>query len=81
MFDFFRKCSSNPHHVCCEGNFTKGRLNVYNNILFSQSDDLALRSRSQLHLRLEHFFGLNSYYNSHFLDSIAVAFKLDIRVD
>ena len=39
------------------------QLNVF--IIVSQSDDLALHSRSQLHLRL-----LNVYYNSHISDSI-----------
>ena len=38
--------SSKPHQVCCEDSPTKG-------ILFFQSNNLALHSRSQLHLKLD----------------------------
>ena len=42
MFDYFRDCLSNAHQVS---------LKVY--IIFCQSDDLALHSRSQLRLNLD----------------------------
>ena len=45
MFDYFRIYSSNPHQVCCEDSLTKDLF------FFSQFDDLALHSRSQLHLK------------------------------
>ena len=38
-----------PNQVCCEDSPTKGQYNLF------QSDDLALRSRSQLRLKLDAF--------------------------
>ena len=64
MFDCFINCLNNGHEDCCEDNPTKG--------LFSQSDDLALHSKSQLCLKHDNF--LNLYYNSNISDSII--FKL-----
>ena len=43
------QCSSNLHQVCCEDSLTKGLYNLF------QYDDLALQSRSQLHLKLDKF--------------------------
>ena len=42
MFNYFRNYSSNAHHACCEDSPTKGIFDNY------QSDDLDLRSRSQV---------------------------------
>ena len=46
MFDYFSNCSSNPHQVCCEDSPTNG-------LIFSQSDDLGLHSRSWLCLKVK----------------------------
>ena len=62
MLDSFRKYSSNVHHVCCEDSPTK--------VLYDhcQSDDLYLKSRSQVRLKLDYFLTINmsdqylSYY-------------------
>ena len=70
MFDYFRKYSSNIHHVCCEDSPTKG---VYDHC---QSDDLDFQSRSQVQLRCHYFLTCN------FLDNFsAITFKLGITVD
>ena len=52
MSDYFRNCSSNAHHVCCEDIPTNG-LHEH-----CQSDDLDLHSRS--HVRLKHDYFLTS---------------------
>ena len=47
MFDYFRNSSSNPHQICCEDSPTNGLYNSF------ESDDLALRSRSQRRFKLD----------------------------
>ena len=56
------KTASSTHQVCCEDSLTKG---LY---IFSQSDDLALHSSSQLSLKLDKC--LTCIINSHILDSM-----------
>ena len=58
MFDYFRKCSSNAHRVCCEDGSTKG---VYNRF---ESDDLDLHPMSQL--SLNYFLSCSLIVNSAF---------------
>ena len=72
MFDNFRNFSGNVHQVCSS---TTGLCII----IFAQSDDIALHSRSQLRLKLDTFY---LYYNSNISDSIqAMAFKLGMTVD
>ena len=62
MIDYFRSCSSNAHHVCCQDSPTKG---LYDHC---QSDDLDFHSRSRCVSNFDYFFNLQllgqyfSYY-------------------
>ena len=47
MFDYFRNGSYNAYHVYCGNSPAKGLYNLV------QYEDLALSSRSQLHLKLD----------------------------
>ena len=73
MFGYFINCSNSPHQVFCEDSPTKG---LY--VIFFQSDDLALHSRSQLHLKLDKIMCYNSYISNNIY---AMASKLGMMVD
>ena len=74
MFDYFRNCLSNPHHVCCQDNPTEGRQNL------CQPDVLVLHPRSKLRLKRDTF--LICYLTVIISDNIsAVEFKLVIMID
>ena len=62
MFDYFRNCSSNTHHVCREDSPTKG---LYDH---GQSDDLDFTQGHNFFSNLTNMF--NVYYNSHISDNI-----------
>ena len=75
MFDYFRKFSSNAHHVCREDSPTKG---LYN--LFLESDHFHLQSRSQSRLKFDKYFNL--YFNNNISENIsAMTFKLSMKID
>ena len=52
MFDYFRNCSAIP---------IKFPVKIVQLKVFSQSDDLALHSRSKLHLKLDNYVKLAPY--------------------
>ena len=70
MFDYFRNCSGNPHHVCCEDRLAKS---MYDHC---QSDDLDLHPRSQVRLKLDYSLTCNISDNIN-----AITFKLGMTVD
>ena len=53
MFNYFKNYSSNDHQLCCADSLSKG---LYDHC---QSDDLDLRSRSQVCLKLDCFLNCN----------------------
>ena len=70
MFDYFKNCSSNAHHVCCANSLTKS---IYDHW---QLDDLDFYSRSQLRLELDYFLICKISDNIQ-----AITFKLGMAVD
>ena len=70
MFDYFKNRSSNDRQVFCEDSPTKG---LYDHC---QSDDLDLRSRSQVRLKRDYFLICNISDNIS-----AIIFKRGMTVD
>ena len=78
MFDYFRTIQAMPINFAVK----IVQLKVF--LIFSQSDDFALHSRSLLHLKLDKCLtcSCTNMYNSHISDSsYGMAFKLGMTVD
>ena len=74
MFDSFKNCSSNAHHVCCEDGPTKS---IYYHL---QSDvRYRLRSRSQMRLQLD--YSLTLKYIGHYFSYLIDIWHDDRRMD
>ena len=65
---YFRHCLINAHHVCCED------IGLKICIIFSQSDDLDLHSRSQLYLKLTKVLLVGLLYKKYLRQAMAFTF-------